>query len=120
LHELSLAQNIVDIVQNAASANGSGRVTTVGVRVGELSGVVVDSLTFCFSAITAGTPLEGAILEVTRVPVRAECKDCRAVSEIDMMAFLCPSCGNGNLDIIAGRELQVSHIEVDEGPGDQP
>jgi hydrogenase nickel incorporation protein HypA/HybF len=120
VHELSLAQSIVDIVQSAASANGRGRVMTVGVRVGELSGVVVDSLTFCFSAITAGTPLEGAVLRVDHVPVRAECRECRAVCKVEDLVFLCPSCGSGNLEIIAGRELHVSEIEVEEDPGEKP
>ena len=119
MHELSLAQSIVDIVQNAASANGAGRVLTIGVRIGELSGVVVDSLTFCFTAITAGTSLEGAALRVDRIPVRAQCRECRALCEVENLVFLCPSCGSGNLEIIAGRELQVSEIEVEDNPGEK-
>ena len=119
MHELSLAQSIVDIVQHAASANGGGRVMTVGVRIGELSGVVVDSLTFCFTAITAGTSLEGTALRVDRIPVRARCRECDARCEPANLVFLCPSCGSGNLEIIAGTELQVSEIEVEEDPGEE-
>jgi hydrogenase nickel incorporation protein HypA/HybF len=117
VHELSLAQSIVEIVQNTARENGGGRVVTVGLRVGDLSGVVVDSLSFCFSAITSGTPLEGARLHIDRVPVRARCRDCAAESNIEDLTFLCPACGNGNLEITSGRELQVSHIEVEEESG---
>lgn len=119
MHELSLAQNIAEIAQNAAAANGKEKIMTVCVRVGELSGVVVDSLTFCFSAITAGTPLEGATLRVERIPVRARCGACGTVCDVQDFVFLCPSCGSGNLDVIAGRELQVSHIEVEEESAEQ-
>ena len=116
MHELSLAQNIAEIAQNAADANGRAKVVTVFVRIGELSGVVVDSLTFCFSAITAGTPLEGASLRVDRIPVRARCRTCGSASEIRDFVFLCPSCGEGDVEIIAGKELQVSQIEVEDEP----
>lgn len=119
MHELSLAQNIAEIAQNAAAANGKGKVMTVCVRVGDLSGVVADSLAFCFSAITSGTPLEGAALRIDRVPVRARCGACGTVDDVHDMQFLCPSCGSGNLDIIAGRDLQVSHIEVEDQPGEK-
>ncbi len=119
MHELSLAQSIAEIAQNAASANGEGRIVTVCVRIGELSGVVVDSLTFCFSAITSGTPLEGAALRVERVPLRARCLTCGSVRQVQNLVFLCPSCGSGDLEIIEGRELQVSHIEVEELSGEK-
>ncbi len=119
MHELSLAQSIAEIAQNAADANGRGKVVTVFVRVGELSGVVIESLTFCFSAITAGTPLEGAALCVDRVPVRARCRTCGTGCDIRDFVFRCPTCGGGDLEIITGRELQVSHIEVDEEPAEQ-
>jgi len=119
VHELSLAQNIAEIAQNAAEANGTGRVVAVFVRVGELSGVVIDSLTFCFSAITAGTPLEGAALRVDRVPVRAQCRACGTGCEIRDFVFRCPACGGGDLEIVTGRELQVSHIEVEEESAEQ-
>lgn len=119
MHELSLAQSIAEIAQNAASANGKAKVLTVSVRIGELSGVVVDSLSFCFSAITAGTPLEGATLHVDHVPVRARCRACGKGCDVRDLVFLCPSCGSGDLEIVSGRELQVSHIEVDEESGER-
>jgi hydrogenase nickel incorporation protein HypA/HybF len=117
LHELSLAQSIVEIVQNTARDNGGARVVAIGLRIGDLSGVVTDSLTFCFSAITAGTPLEGVSLHIDQVPIRARCRDCAAECNVEDFVFLCPSCGSGNLEITAGRELQVSHIEVEEDTG---
>ncbi len=119
MHELSLAQNIAEIAQQTASANGNRRVTAVGLRVGDLSGVVVESLTFCFAAITAGTPLDGAALRVERVPVRAHCRKCGSHCAVEDLVFLCPSCGSGELEIIAGKELQVTDIEVEDGPGGQ-
>jgi hydrogenase nickel incorporation protein HypA/HybF len=113
MHELSIAQGIVEIAEQHLPP-GSGRVTSVKVRVGELAGVVVDSLSFCFSAITTGTRLEGARLDVEHVPVTARCTGCGALSTITESEFLCGDCGGRELSIVTGRELQVSELELDD------
>ncbi|HTP13579.1 MAG TPA: hydrogenase maturation nickel metallochaperone HypA, partial [Bacteroidota bacterium] len=68
MHELSIAQNIVDMVHQYAPTGNGETVKSVRLRVGEYSGVVADSLEFCFSAIVADTPLRGTTLEIERVP----------------------------------------------------
>jgi hydrogenase nickel incorporation protein HypA/HybF len=119
VHELSIAQSIVEIVEQTASANGSGRVRSIKLRIGELSGVVVDSLDFCFLAITAGTKLEGAHLEIEHVPLTAECRSCRQTFAVQNNVFLCPFCKSGVCSVVSGRELQVSEIELEDEPQEQ-
>jgi hydrogenase nickel incorporation protein HypA/HybF len=116
MHELSIAQSILEIVQHHLPADGSRNVRTVSMKVGELSGVVTDSLEFCFQAITAGTTLEGARLAIEHLPVRARCRTCSAAFPVEQSVFRCTSCGGSDLEIVSGRELQVTEIELaDEG-----
>ena len=114
MHELSIAQSIVDIVQQTASSNGSGKVRTIRLRIGALSGVVVDSLEFCVTAITAGTDLEGVRLEIDNVPLRAQCRMCGQNFSVENNNFFCPHCGSGECSVVSGRELQVSEIELED------
>jgi len=60
MHEMSIAQNILEIVESALSENPGSRLKKVVVKAGELVAVVPESLQFCYQAITAGTPLEGS------------------------------------------------------------
>jgi hydrogenase nickel incorporation protein HypA/HybF len=118
MHELSIAQGIVDIVQQSIPAGHPGKVEIVRVKVGELSGIVADSLEFCFSAITQETPLEGALLVIEHVATTAECRTCGCRSRVADLLFLCPVCGGGDLTLLSGRELQVTEIELSDAGKD--
>jgi len=64
MHELSLANGILDIVRQYVPVERAPRVRTVRVRVGDLAGVVPDSLAWCFSAIVLDTPYHTASLAI--------------------------------------------------------
>lgn len=113
MHELSIAQSIVDIVRQHAPDGVPVR--AVRVAVGRMSGVVPESLEFCFSAVVGDTMLEGARLEIDRIPVRADCAQCGNVFVVEEAAFACPACGGSDLKLISGTELQVIEIEIAEG-----
>lgn len=114
MHELSIAENILEIVKDNLSSNGGGRLRSVKVRIGELAGVVPDSLDFCFTAITKGTEMDGAVLEIERTGIVAHCADCGKDSDVKGLVFKCPSCGSLSVKVITGNELQVVEIEVDD------
>ncbi len=114
MHELSIAQGIVDIVGHYVPRARFDTVRCVRVRVGDLAGVVPDSLAFCFTAVTAGTPMAEALLEIERVPYTIRCTDCTSESTTEPGLALCPRCGSIATTIIAGTELQVMTIDVDE------
>ncbi len=113
MHELSIAENIVEIIRENAGDHHD--VKRVRVRIGELAGVVPDSLEFCFGAITSGTPLGQTILEIESVGIVGRCRACGIESEIRDLLFECPGCRGGDLDIISGNDLKVVEIEVDDG-----
>lgn len=114
MHELTLAAGILEIVQHNVPAADAARVRAVRVRVGELAGVVPDSLAFCFAAIVADTPYESAVLEIDRVPADATCRECGYVTGLSASQFVCPACGALGLAIGRGEELQVVHVELDD------
>jgi hydrogenase nickel incorporation protein HypA/HybF len=115
MHELSIAQNIFEIVQANLPVADAGSVKSVKIRVGQLSGVVPDSLEFCFTAITQGTPLQGAILDIEQVPFILKCRSCSMSFESEAGIVLCPTCGGTDTEVISGTELQVVEIEVNDG-----
>ncbi len=114
MHELSLAQNILEIVEQHVPSEQSKSVKSIKLRVGESSGVVPESLEFCFSAITAETALNGALLIIERVPFLLSCRKCGKTSESEFGLNMCSSCGSFETNIISGTEMQVVEIELQE------
>ena len=111
MHELSLAASVADIVLRHASGR---RVTRVQVEVGRLRQVVPSALTFSFEMVTMGTLAEGAALEIQAIPAQGECRRCEAVSELHAYPLQCEACGAFDLTIIAGEELLVASLELEE------
>jgi hydrogenase nickel incorporation protein HypA/HybF len=112
MHELSVAQEILGIVNQYLSNPLPNTVKSIKVKVGKLSNILPDSLTFCFEALTSQTPLEGTKIEILQIPVKIICINCNKESEIDPPVFACPVCGNNRIKIISGTELQVDEIEL--------
>lgn len=108
MHELSIAESVVEMVLERTAGK---HVTVVRLRVGRFSGVVSDSLQFCFELVVAGTPLEGSELEIEETVGRVYCRSCNCESVRDDMILLC-ECGSADVEILSGRELQVTSVEV--------
>jgi hydrogenase nickel incorporation protein HypA/HybF len=113
MHELAITQSVVDAV---TERTGDARVTTVRVRVGRLAGVVPEAMRFCFELVTAGTPLDGAALEIEQPAGRGRCRACGATFVLADLILLCP-CGSADVDVVAGRELAVASVVLAEPAG---
>src|SRR5512140_2517551 len=114
MHELSIAQDILDIVLQNLPGKGTQAVRTVKVRIGAMAGVVPDSLEFCFQAITPKTKCEGAALVIEHVPVVLRCNACGKESGLEHLVFTCPFCAGTDVVMISGNELQVVEMEIDD------
>ena len=113
MHELSIANSIVEIAGEHARQQGGGRVSGVVLRIGRLSCVHENALRSSFDLVTEGTPLAGASLTVIEVPVRIWCPTCQAEVELPgIQRFACPACGHLSGDIRAGRELDIESIHM--------
>jgi hydrogenase nickel incorporation protein HypA/HybF len=111
MHELSITQSVVEAV---TERTGTAVVVSVRLRVGRLSGVVPDSMRFCFDLVTAGTPLEGALLEIDRPEGRGCCRTCGAEFALPDAVLLC-DCGSADVEVLAGRELSVASVVLGGG-----
>lgn len=113
MHELSVAMSLVEAACEKAGALGDVRVDTVFVRLGAYSGVVKDALAFCFEVAAQGSAIEGARLDIEDVPVVVFCARCAAERPLTMMSHLrCPVCDDPTPEIVTGRELELTALEV--------
>jgi hydrogenase nickel incorporation protein HypA/HybF len=110
---MALTESIVEIAVEAAKKQGASKVTRVFVDVGALSHVEPEALQFCFAAVSAGTLVEGAGLEIARVPGAGWCVDCGKVVPLADQFAPCPECGRRRVQITAGDELRVREMEID-------
>jgi hydrogenase nickel incorporation protein HypA/HybF len=108
MHELAIAESIIDTVLQHVPARQIG---VVHVRIGKLTAVVPEALQFCFDLATTGTSLEGCRLHVELADARAHCRSCDADFVLGDLVLLC-ACGSADVDILAGRELQVASVEA--------
>lgn len=113
MHELSIAEAVVAVACDHASGR---RVTSVELKVGHLRQVVPDALQFAFGLVTAGTCAEGAALEIEHVPPRVHCARCSFDSEPPEIPLACLACGSHDVDVVAGNELLVESLEVEDEP----
>lgn len=113
MHEMAIAQGIMDIVLSAAEQHQAKKVNHIKVLVGEMTEVEPDSLRFCFEALSEGTIACNAELGIEIVPLVGRCRDCSNEFTVKRFRFVCPECQSAGVEIISGRELRVEHLEVD-------
>lgn len=112
MHELSLADGIVRLVQDAAAREHFRRVATLRLEAGALAGVEVPALRFALAAIVPGTCLEAATIEIAQPPGQAWCARCACEVQIDSRADPCPRCGGYPVRVTGGRDLRVLDLVV--------
>lgn len=111
MHEMAITQGIIDLCLNHA---GGRRVCSLDVEIGELSSVVPEAIEFCFEACSRDTVLEGAKLIITRVPGVGQCLECSRETPLAELYGSCTHCGSNRVTIVAGEELRVREIEVED------
>ncbi|MBJ6723751.1 hydrogenase maturation nickel metallochaperone HypA/HybF [Geomesophilobacter sediminis] len=110
MHEMSITQSVIELCEGHAAGRP---VKVVVLKIGALSGVVPESVEFCFEACSRGTLLEGAVLEIELVPGVGRCPACAKESQVETLFDPCPHCGAFGLELISGEELLVKELEID-------
>ena len=113
MHEVSIIQNVIEIVTQKAIENKLTKITKVSLKIGELSGVMPESLNFAFDSCIIGTMLEESSLGIEIVSALGECKACNLEFPIEHFHKLCPNCNKFCTSIVSGYELYVNTIEGD-------
>jgi hydrogenase nickel incorporation protein HypA/HybF len=113
MHELSIAESILDAVREELLKHPGARPARIGLRIGELAAVDVDSLTFCFEAVLHDTDWESLKLDIRVCKQRGLCKDCG--KEFDVVDYItrCPACAGSNTTVTGGDELDFDYLEVE-------
>lgn len=108
MHELAVMESVVDAI---AEQLGDIKVAIVRLEIGELAGVDLDSLHFCFEVCSRGTELDGAELAIARVRGRARCRTCGVEGPMPHLGAPC-ACGSFDRELTAGDELRLKNVEV--------
>jgi hydrogenase nickel incorporation protein HypA/HybF len=113
VHELSVAQSLIEQACEAAAREGSAQVLKLSLRIGVLSGVVKEALLFSFELAAEDTACQGAALDIEEVPLSVHCPRCAAPQTLaDGCHFICPICGTPAPQILTGRELELVSLEI--------
>ncbi len=115
MHEMSIAQALLNLAMEEAQKHHLTRVTRLTVQVGEMAAVIPEVLSFSFSILTPHTLLEGATMEIEVVPIVAQCPHCHILFEVEHLNFRCPDCGVVSDTVLSGQELLLISIDGEKG-----
>lgn len=115
MHETGIAWDILETAGREAVRAGSP-LSTVCVRLGELSGLAAESLTFAFDALKSQAGVPGVSLLIEPIPVEAVCPRCgsKRLPEGELILW-CVDCGTP-MRVCSGEQMEIAWIEVDK-PG---
>ncbi|MEN8615144.1 hydrogenase maturation nickel metallochaperone HypA [Dehalogenimonas sp. THU2] len=114
MHEMAVTQSLLDIVLKEAAEAGAKKINAVNLVIGDLSGLVDDSIQFYFDFLTKDTAAEGATLVFKRVPVKMKCRACAEEFSPAPEEWVCPKCDEWQAEVMTGKEFYIDSIEVDD------
>jgi hydrogenase nickel incorporation protein HypA/HybF len=115
MHELGIANSLLESVRTEARRFPGRHISSLGVRIGELSGVDPEAVRFCFEALVRGTDLEPLTLDIDYRPRQHECQTCGRAFVASFEDRVCPHCGSVDSRFIGGDELELAYLEVEDG-----
>lgn len=112
MHELSIAQNIIQIVNSSVEQDKHRLVDKINLKVGLLSNILIESLKFSYNSIIENTHLKNSRLEIEVLPIRISCNDCSEITTTNDFIFSCPNCKSSAINVIGGDEMVISSIHL--------
>lgn len=113
MHEMSLAEGVLQLVEETARRENARRVKLVVLEIGTLSSVEPDAIRFCFEAVTHGSIAQGAALEIIAAQGVGWCMPCAATVPMTEIYGACPQCGSYQVQPTSGTEMRVKEIEIE-------
>ena len=113
MHEMSLAEGVLQLVEDTARRENAQRVKLVVLEIGRLSSVQPEALRFCFDAVTRSSIAQDAVLDIVDVPGAGWCMQCAATVPMDELYGACPTCGSHQVQPTGGTEMRVKEIEIE-------
>jgi hydrogenase nickel incorporation protein HypA/HybF len=112
MHEVSITQNLIEIIKENLPDENS-KVLKVRLEIGELSGVIPESIEFSYAILIKNTRLENSVIEIERIPVLVHCNTCNNEFNVENLMFICPECNSGDVKILKGNELQIKDLIIE-------
>jgi len=113
MHELSVTQNILEIVLRHAETAQAQRITHIYLVIGQLSSFVDDSIQMYWDIVSQDTIAVGATLHFQRLPAQLQCRHCQTTYSPDGQDLVCPTCGGVNIQVVGGDEFYIEAIDVE-------
>ena len=113
MHELSVTENILEIVLRHAKSADANRVSDIYLVIGDLSSIIDDSVQFYWDMVSKDTIAEDSKLHFKRIQTALECKDCEQDYAPNGKDLACPDCGSVNLKILSGNEFYLEAINIE-------
>jgi hydrogenase nickel incorporation protein HypA/HybF len=115
MHEMSIVESMMEIIEDQARLYNSQKVVTVSLEFGALSGVMPSAVEFAFEVLSKGTVAEGAVLAISIIPLKIKCLDCAGESVLEDYQPTCPLCNSDLITFLQGRnELRVASLELED------
>ncbi|MBN1388947.1 MAG: hydrogenase maturation nickel metallochaperone HypA [Bacteroidales bacterium] len=112
MHELTVAENIINIVATEAGKAGSDMVSEVCLEIGLLAGIEYEALDFALEVLAPGTVMDSAAITIEKPGAAAKCNNCGCEFSFETFMGSCPDCGSADLAIVRGNELRVKSITI--------
>ena len=114
MHEMGIANSILEGVAKELERRPGTRALKVGVRIGALAGVDPDALSFAFEALTLDTDFAGLAIDIEYVAPRSRCLECSREFDVCNYELFCPACGSLNTERLSGDEMEFKYLEIEE------
>ncbi len=113
MHEMSIAESVLQIIEDTARAEGYAKVNAVWLEIGQLAGVEKESLRFCFDVVTRDSVARDARLEIIETAGQGWCMECARSVALSALYEPCPNCGSFQIEVTGGEEMRVKELEVE-------
>lgn len=113
MHEMSLAEGVLQLIEEEARTQNFSRVKTVWLEIGQLAGVEVEAMRFCFDAVVRDSIVQDAQLVIIETPGQARCLHCAEVVQVQALFDSCPKCGSHQIQVTGGNGMRVKELDVE-------
>lgn len=112
MHEMSLCESVMQIVEEQARAQSFSNVIAIQLEIGQLAGVDIEAMRFCFDVVARNSIMADAMLDIVSVMGQGVCPRCAATSQMSERFSPCSHCGSYGLQIVEGAQMRIKDLEV--------
>lgn len=110
MHEMALAESILEVVEQAARAQQCTRVSEIRLEIGALAGIEVSALRFGLEVVLAQSLASEARVQIDLLEAEGWCLQCCRNVPLKARYDPCPTCGGYQIQPVRGTEMRVKDI----------